>query len=88
MIGLSGNLNYHFNTVLEIPRNWDLYAGLNISYFVWNSPSDYGGSHSSGLVLGLQAGGRYYFSKKTAVNFEVGGQLAGAGAKLGFSFIL
>ncbi len=27
--GLSFNGNYHFNTVLEIPKDWDLYAGLN-----------------------------------------------------------
>jgi outer membrane immunogenic protein len=28
--GLLGNVNYHFNRIMEIPSNWDLYAGLNL----------------------------------------------------------
>ena len=65
VIGISGNGNYHFNRVLEIPKNWDFYAGLNLGFYIWNSPSDYHGSHSSELGLGAQVGGRYYFSDKS-----------------------
>ena len=32
IIGISGNANYHFNTILQIPSNWDLYAGANIGF--------------------------------------------------------
>ena len=60
IIGISGNGNYHFNTLLNIPSNWDLYAGLNLGFYIWNtSESGYKGSGSSGLGLGAQIGGRY-----------------------------
>ena len=36
IMGFSGNANYHFNTVLDIPRNWDFYAGLNLGFYVWS----------------------------------------------------
>ena len=60
IIGISGNGNYHFNSVLSIPTKWDLYAGLNIGYYVWNSSSNYPGNNTSGLGLGAQLGGRYW----------------------------
>ena len=28
VIGFLGNGNYHFNSILNIPQNWDFYAGL------------------------------------------------------------
>ncbi len=85
IFGFSGNGNYHFNTILEIPRNWDLYAGLNIGFYVWSSPSGYKGSHSSGLDLGGQVGGRYYFNHKFGLNLEFGGGNAFSGGKIGIS---
>ncbi len=48
--GFSGNANYHFNTILDIPQVWDFYAGLNIGYFVWSSPDGYVGKYSSRMV--------------------------------------
>ncbi|MDY0151431.1 MAG: outer membrane beta-barrel protein [Candidatus Cloacimonas sp.] len=86
--GISGNLNYHFNHILEIPRNWDLYAGLNLGFYVWNSPEDYHGDNTSGLGLGAQLGGRFYFTDAVGVNLEVGGNNAFSGGKLGLSFKL
>src|SRR4051812_40663243 len=46
ILGISGNANYHFNTILEIPSNWDFYAGLNVGFYTWTSPSDYPGNHN------------------------------------------
>jgi hypothetical protein len=83
--GISGNGNYHFNRILGIPSNWDFYAGLNLGFYVWNSPSDYHGDHSSGLGLGAQVGGRYYFNNKFGVNLEFGGGNAFGGGKFGIS---
>ncbi len=57
--GISGNANYHFNNVLNISSPWDFYAGLNLGFYSWNSPSGYKGAHNSGLGLGAQIGGRY-----------------------------
>jgi len=88
IIGISGNANYHFNHVMNIPRNWDFYAGLNLGYYVWSSPDDYPDSDHSGLGLGAQIGGRYYFSEKTGVNLEFGGGNAFSGGKFGLSFKL
>lgn len=83
--GLFGNANYHFNHLLNINNQWDVYAGLNIGFFSWSSPDGYSGSHSSGLGLGAQVGGRYYFSPKWAVNLEFGGGNAFSNGKIGLT---
>ena len=87
IIGLSGNGNYHFNTLLNIPRNWDFYAGLNIGFYFWSSPSDYPGAGSSGLGLGGQIGGRYFFKNNFGLNLEFGGGNAFYGGKFGITYI-
>jgi hypothetical protein len=70
--GIIGNGNYHFNNVLEIPSNWDFYAGLNLGIYIYSwDKAYYGGSNStSDFNLGFQIGGRYYFSSKWAINLE------------------
>lgn len=88
VIGIQGNANYHFNTVLNIPSNWDFYAGLNLGFYSWNSPNDYEGSHTSGLGLGAQIGGRYFFSNKVGINLEFGGGNAFSGGKFGLTIKL
>ena len=85
VIGILGNVNYHFNTILNIPSNWDFYAGLNLGFYSWNSPNDYEGSHTSGVGLGAQIGGRYFFSDKVGVNLEFGGGNAFSGGKFGLT---
>jgi outer membrane immunogenic protein len=87
IIGLSGNGNYHFNTILDIPANWDFYAGLNIGYFFWSSPSGYPGTGSSGIGLGAQIGGRYFFANNFGLNLEFGGGNAFYGGKFGITYI-
>jgi outer membrane immunogenic protein len=86
--GFSFNGNYHFNTVLNIPRNFDFYAGLNIGFYAWSSPRGYPGSYTSGLGLGAQVGGRYYFNNKVGINLEIGGGNAFSGGKFGLTFKL
>jgi len=86
VIGIIGNGNYHFNRVMNIPSPWDFYAGLNLGFYNMSSPSNYGGSNSSGLGLGAQIGGRYYFSQKWGVNLEIGGGNSVSGGKLGITF--
>lgn len=88
IIGFSGNANYHFNRVLNIPSPWDFYAGLNVGFYSWNSPKEYHGSHTSGLGLGAQIGGRYYFNNKIGMNLEFGGGNAYSGGKIGLTFKL
>lgn len=85
IMGFSGNANYHFNRVLNIPKQFDFYAGLNIGFFVWNSPDAYAGSHSSGLGLGAQLGGRYYLNSNVALQLEFNGGQALNGGKFGIT---
>lgn len=86
VIGIAGNANYHFNRVLRISNEWDIYAGINVGFYIWNSDSDYKGDHTSGLGLGAQIGGRYYFSRSTGINLEFGGGNAFSGGKIGISY--
>lgn len=88
VIGFSGNGNYHFNRLFKIPKKWDLYAGLNIGFYVWSSPNNYFGDHNSGLGLGAQIGGRYYLSERLGLNIEFGGGNAFSGGKFGLSIKL
>ncbi len=88
IIGVSGNGNYHFNTLLEIPKDWDFYAGLNLGFYFWNSSNDYPGNERSGVGLGAQVGGRYYFNDKFGLNLELGGANTFSGGKFGVTFKL
>jgi len=85
ILGISGNGNYHFNQVFQIPSRWDLYAGLNVGFYSWSSPDAYHGSHTSGLGLGAQVGGRFYLSPKVGLNLEFGGGNAFSGGKFGLT---
>lgn len=88
IIGLSGNANYHFNTIFGLSPRWDFYAGANIGFYIWTSPDGYTGNHSSSLGLGGQIGGRYYFNNNMGLNLEFGGGNAFNGGKVGLSFRL
>ena len=88
IMGFSGNANYHFNSLLHIPTNWDFYAGANLGFYSWNSPKNYDGNRTSGLGISGQIGGRYYFSNTVGVNLEFGGGNAFSGGKLGISIKL
>ena len=87
IIGISGNGNYHFNRILEIPSDWDFYAGLNLGYYIWQTPTDYRGNGSSELGLGAQIGGRYFINDNFGLNLEFGGGNAFSGGKFGITYI-
>jgi outer membrane immunogenic protein len=88
IIGILGNGNYHFNSIMNIPSKWDFYAGLNLGFFIWSSPSNYGGPNSSGLNLGVQVGGRYFFTNRFGINLEFGGGNEISGGKFGITYKL
>ncbi len=87
IFGISGNGNYHFNTLLEIPSKWDVYAGLNLGYYFWSTSSNYQGSGASGLGLNAQVGARYFFKNNFGLNLEFGGGNAFSGGKFGITYI-
>ena len=82
VLGFTGN--YHFNTLLQIPKQWNVYAGLTLGYYIWTSPSGYLGNRGSGIGLDAQIGGRYFFSEKFGVNLEFGGGTT-SGGKIGIT---
>jgi hypothetical protein len=85
---ICANANYHFDEILDMPKKWDIYAGLNIGYIIWNTPNNYIGSYSSGLGLGGQIGGRYFFTNRIGANLEVAGGNTISGGKVGLTFKL
>lgn len=85
--------NYHFNRVLNIPSNWDLYLGANLGYSIANNVRPNGAPvydyrRVGGLAAGLQLGGRYYFSRAVGLNFEIGGGNVLSDARFGVTFRL
>jgi outer membrane immunogenic protein len=88
VFGIAGNGNYHFNTVFEIPRRWDFYAGITMGYYSWSLPANYIGSNSSGVGFGAQIGGRYFLNKKFGLNLELDGSSSFSGAKFGITYAI
>lgn len=87
-IGIGGNGNYHFNSILNIPSKFDLYAGASLTYYIWNyDNNDYHNDNDS-FGLGLQLGGRYFFTNSFGINLEFGGNTVNSGAKFGVTFKL
>lgn len=84
VFGLGVNGNYHFDRILKLPSEWNLYGGLNLSYFKWS----YENSNYGGLDLGIQVGARYYFSENLGVNLQFGGASNVSGGRLGVTFKL
>lgn len=77
LIGANGN--YHFDELLSLPSKWNVYGGANIGLYSFKQ--------KSALDLGLQIGGRYFFSDTIGANLEFGGGTNVTGAKLGVSIV-
>lgn len=91
-IGIAVNGNYHFNDLLRIPAQFDLYAGGSLGYYNWTNSyqgnyavHSYTGNYDSGLALSLQIGGRYFFNDNWGVNLEFGGGTI-SGGKIGATY--
>ena len=67
--------NYYFDDLIGFSDPWDFYAGANAGFGIALNDS-----HSSGLDLGLQVGGRWFWSDKWGVYAEIGGGKLGGGA--------
>ena len=80
-LGIYANGNYHFNTILNIPQQWDFYAGLNLGFVTWLGDGD--GDHSP-IGLDIAVGGRYYWSD-WGINLEFGGGSGFSGGRIGLS---
>jgi outer membrane immunogenic protein len=95
IFGITGRGSYHFNELIELPDEWDLYAGLGLGYYIWNTDYDgpgtsfdYGGSGSGGFSIGIHVGGRYFINEKIGINVEFGGGTVLSGGTVGVTFNL
>ena len=81
--------NYHFNTMLSLPENLNLYAGLNTGFYKWFSEEGYlefaEERNSSTMGVGAQLGFRYYF-KDFGVYVEGNGGTEIIGGRLGLTY--
>jgi hypothetical protein len=80
VIGGSINGNYHFNKLLDLPDNLDVYAGISAGpYFSL-------GGYWNHLHFGFagQVGGRYKINDKMWLNLELGGG-SFSGGKIGIT---
>ena len=85
IFGIQANGNYHFNEVLDIPSEWDFYAGANLNYYNWSTPAGYLGD-ADNFGLGLQVGGRYFFTDNFGLNLQLGGGNVTSGGKIGITY--
>lgn len=64
--------NYYFDTIFEITDDaWDVYGGANAGYAIYTGGDN--DSNDSGLNIGLQIGGRWFWNDKWGVYVELAG---------------
>ncbi len=89
-LGIGLNANYHFNTLIGIPNNWDFYAGPTIGFnsFTWKHPNNNGWNepYKSEVGISAQVGGRYYFTKNFGLNAEANVGSVFNGGKFGITY--
>ena len=87
---LSFNGNYHFNKLLNLPSEWNFYAGITLGYYLWSDVRTSSGiidvGNSSRMGLEGQIGGRYFFSDNFGVNLEFGGGTGTGGGSIGITY--
>lgn len=83
--GFAGNCNYHFNRILNIPKNFDFYAGGSINAVAYRYDYD-DVERETGLFPGVQVGARYFFTPNFGLNLEFRGADVISGGKFGVTF--
>lgn len=73
--------DYYFDRILSIPENFDFYAGLNLGFRILSNNKS---SDKSGLDLGAEIGGRWFWNEKWGLNLQFSGGI-GYGTKFGVS---
>lgn len=83
-MNLGARGDYHFNDLMEIPEQFDFYAGATLGFRLGFSGYDQE-KYGQGLILGLQVGGRYYWNNQWGVMLEGGGGILGGSGRVGVS---
>jgi len=69
-LNLGVKASYYFDELIGLPEAWDLYAGAGVGFAMWIGN---GNSSTSGLDIGLQVGGRWFWNEKWGIYLEFGG---------------
>jgi len=77
-------VDYYFDELFGLPDAWDVYAGGNLGFTIWMNNYYNGASHSNGIHIGIEIGGRWWFNDKWGLNLELSGG-TGFGTKFGMS---
>ena len=75
--------NYYFDNLFGLPDAWDVYGGANGGYGI---AIDSG--NDSDFDVGLQVGGRWFWSEKWGLYLELGGGKLGPTGGLGITMRL
>jgi len=75
--------DYHFNTLIGISQEWDFYAGTTAGFSILIGTENV--TVKNGLYIGLQVGGRWYWSDRWGLNLEFGGSNLFGNARIGLS---
>lgn len=84
--GILANANYHLNSLIFIPKELDLYLGINMGVYVWTNPDRSYEKKVSCIGAGGQVGIRYFTNDNVAFHFEIGGGMAFNAFKLGITY--
>lgn len=68
ILGVKGD--YYFDEMFAIPENFDVYGGANLGFLMYFGNDN---TKSSGLWLGLEIGGRWFWNEKWGLNVEFAG---------------
>lgn len=85
-VGIGINGNYHFNRIMDIPSNFDFYAGASVTYYIWDYKNDGPHTDNDSFGPGVQVGGRYFFNEHFGLNLELAGNTGTSGGKFGITY--
>ncbi len=87
--------DYHFNDLLKLPEEFDVYAGVDLGFAIYgdfkSNDFDYEWNDTNNFyfVFGPHAGGRWMFADKFGLNAEFGGRSGdGAYFKVGITYVI
>lgn len=78
-LGVKGD--FYFDNLIGLPAEWDFYAGVNGGYRIWFYNEH---ANSSNFDIGLEVGGRWFWSDKWGLMLELSGGV-GYGGMLGLT---
>ncbi len=92
--GIVGRSSYHFNELLNVPDQFDIYGGASLGYYIykWKYNNGYNNDFynpSSGEPnFGIHAGATYFIKDNFGINTELLGGLGFNGITVGVLFLL